>query len=79
MLQFHFTGEYMHPDKMIVHLDVLRPCVKNKVFRELNAAKGVAVDHRQIRHLLMQFLEQPLNPDDFAHRDNRASIFRLSA
>jgi hypothetical protein len=51
MLQFDFTGE--DPDEMIVHFDVLHPCVKNRVFRELNAAEVVAIDHRQIRHLLM--------------------------
>jgi hypothetical protein len=57
MLQFHFTGKDTLPDEMIVHLDVLRHCVKNRVFRELNAAKVVTIDHRRIRHLLMQVLE----------------------
>jgi hypothetical protein len=64
---------------MIVHLDVLRPCVKNKVLRELNAAEVVTIDHRRIRHLLMQVLEQSLNPDGFARRDSHASIFHFRA
>jgi hypothetical protein len=46
MFQFHFTGKNTLSDEMIVHLDVLRPCVKNRVFRELHAAEVVAVDHR---------------------------------
>jgi hypothetical protein len=79
MLQFHFTGENTLPDEMIMHLNVLRPCVKNKVFRELNAAEVVAVDYRRFRHLLMQLLEQSLNPDGFARRDSRAAIFHFRA
>jgi hypothetical protein len=57
MLQFDFTGKDSLPNEMIVHFYVLRPCVKNRVFRELNAAEVVTMDHRQIRHLLMQVLE----------------------
>jgi hypothetical protein len=56
-LQFDFTGEDTLPDEMVVHLDVLHPCVKYGVFRELNAAEVVTLDHRRIRHLLMQVLE----------------------
>jgi hypothetical protein len=51
--QFDFTGEDSLLDKMIVHFDVLSPCVKNRVFCELDAAEVVAINHRQIRHLLM--------------------------
>jgi hypothetical protein len=79
MLQFHFTGENTLLDEMVMHLDVLRPCVKDRVFRELNAAKVVAMDCRRFRHLLMQLLEQALNPDGFTCRDSRASIFRFRA
>jgi hypothetical protein len=56
MLQFDFTGEDTLPDEMIVHFDLLCLCVKNGVFRELNAAEVVTMDHRWIRHLLMQVL-----------------------
>jgi hypothetical protein len=57
MFQFHLTGEDTLPDEMIVHFDVRRPYVKNRVFRELDAAEVVAIDHCRIRHLLMQILE----------------------
>jgi hypothetical protein len=57
MFQFDFTGEDTLLDEMIVHFDMLRPCLKNRVFRELNAVEVVEVDHRRIRHLLMQVLE----------------------
>jgi hypothetical protein len=57
MSQFDFTGKDSLPDEMIVHIDVLRLCVKNWVFRELNAPEVVAVDQRRIKHLLMQVLE----------------------
>jgi hypothetical protein len=57
MLQFDLTGKDSLPDEMIVHFDVLGPRMKNWVFRELNTAEVVAIDHRRIRHLLMQVLE----------------------
>jgi hypothetical protein len=57
IFQFDFTGKDTLPNEMVVHFDVLCPCVKNGVLRKLDAAEVVAVDHRQIRHLLMQVLE----------------------
>jgi hypothetical protein len=48
MLQFDLTEKDTLSDEMIVHFDVLCLCVKNRVFRELNAAEVVAVDHRRI-------------------------------
>jgi hypothetical protein len=57
MRQFDFPGKDSLPDGMILHSDVLCPCIKNRVFRELNTAEVVAIDLRRIRHLLMQVLE----------------------
>ena len=44
-------------DKMVVHLNVLSPCVENGVLRELDAAQVVAVDRRRIKNLLLQILK----------------------
>ena len=57
ILKFHFTGKDTTTDKMIVHLNVLGPCVENGVLRELDAAEVVAVDRRRIGHLLLQVLK----------------------
>jgi hypothetical protein len=57
ILQFDFTGKDTLPDKMVMHLDVLCPCVKDRVLRKLDAAEVVGVDHHRIRHLLIQILE----------------------
>jgi hypothetical protein len=57
MRQFDLPGKDSLPDEMIVHFDVLCLRMKNRVFRELNAAEVVAIDLYRIRHLLMQVLE----------------------
>jgi hypothetical protein len=57
MLQFDFTRKDTFTDEMIMHLDVLCPCVEDWVLRKLDAAEVVGIDHRRIRHLLMQILE----------------------
>ena len=44
-------------DKMVVHLNVLGPCVGNRVLRELDVSEVVTVDHRGIGHLLLQILK----------------------
>jgi hypothetical protein len=38
MLQFDFTRKDTLTDEMIMHLDVLCPCVENWVLRKLDAA-----------------------------------------
>ena len=57
ILKFDFTRKNTLTDKMIVHLNVLGPCVENGVIRELDAVEVVVVDRRRIRHLLMQILQ----------------------
>ena len=56
ILKFDFTRKDTLTDKMVVHLNMLGPCVKNGVFRELDTAEVVVVDRRRIRHLLLQVL-----------------------
>ena len=48
VLKFDFTGKDTLTDEMVVHLNVLGPCVENGVFRELDAVEVVAVDRRRI-------------------------------
>ena len=48
ILKFDFTRKDTLTDRMVVHLNVLGPCVENGVFRELDAAKIVLVDRRRI-------------------------------
>ena len=42
---------------MVVHLNVLGPCMENGVLRKLDVAEVVAVDLRRIGHLLLQILK----------------------
>ena len=56
ILKFDFTRKDMLTDKMVVHLNVLGPCVENGVLRELDAVEVDAVDRLQIRHLLLHIL-----------------------
>ena len=53
ILKYDFTRENTLADKMVVHLDVLSPCVEDGVLRELDAVEVVVVDHRRIGHLLL--------------------------
>jgi hypothetical protein len=57
MSQFDLTRKDTLMDKMVMHLQVLCPCVEDTVPRKLDAAEVVRIDHCQIRHLLMQVLE----------------------
>ena len=57
VLKFDFTRKDTFTNKMVVHLNVLSPCVENEVLRELDAAEVVAVDRHWIRHLLLQILK----------------------
>ena len=56
ILKFDFTRKDMLTDKMVVHLNVLGPCLENGVLRELAAAEVVVVDRRWIGLLLLQIL-----------------------
>ena len=47
-MKFDFPRKDTLMDKMIVHLNVLGPCMENRVFRELDAAEVVAVNRRRI-------------------------------
>ena len=47
----------MLTEKVVVHLNVLGPCVENGVLCELDVPEVVAVDRHRIRHLLMQILK----------------------
>ena len=57
VLRFNFTKKDTLTDEMIVHLNVLGPCVENGVFRELDAAEIVLVDRRRIGHLLLHIFK----------------------
>ena len=50
---FDFTLEDTLTNKVVVHLNVLSPGVKDRGFHELDATKVVAVDRRRIGHLLL--------------------------
>ena len=57
ILKFDFTRKDTLTDKVIMHLNVLGPCVENGILRELDAAEVVVLDRRRIRHLLLQVLK----------------------
>ena len=57
IVKFDFTKKDTLTDKVVVHLNVLGPCVANGVLRELDAAEFVTVHRRRIRHLLLQVLK----------------------
>ena len=57
ILKFDFTREDTLTDKMVVHLNVLSPCLENGFLREMDAAEVVLVDRRRIGHLLLQILK----------------------
>ena len=48
ILKFDFTKKDTLTGKEIMHLNVLGPCVENRVLRELDAPEVVAVDRRRI-------------------------------
>ena len=57
ILKFDITRKDTLTDKVVVHLNVLGPCVEDGVLRELDDAEVVAVDRRRIGHLLLQILK----------------------
>jgi hypothetical protein len=54
---FDFSRKDTLTDEVIMHFDVLRPCVEDWILRKLDAAEVVGIDHRRIRHLLLQILK----------------------
>ena len=48
VMKFNFTWKDTFTDEVIVHLNVLGPCVENGVFRKLDVAEVVPVDRRRI-------------------------------
>ena len=57
ILKFDFTRNDTLTDKMLLHLNVLGPCVENEVLRELDVVEVVALDCRRIGHLLLHVLK----------------------
>ena len=57
ILKFDFTREDTLTNKVIVHLNVLSPCVEYRVLHELDAVEVVAVDRCRIGHLHLQVLK----------------------
>ena len=64
-------------DKMVVHLNVLCPGVKDEVLCQLDVVEVVTIDRRWFKHLHMQILQKPLEPYGFAHCDNHSSVLGL--
>jgi hypothetical protein len=56
-MQFDFTRKDTLTDEVIMHFNVLRPCVEDWILCKLDAAEFVGIDLRRIRHLLLQILE----------------------
>ena len=57
ILEFDFNREDVLMEKMVVHLNVLGPCMEDGVLRELDAGEVIAVDRRRIGHLLLKILK----------------------
>ena len=58
---------------------MLCPSMEDKVFRELDVAEVVTVDHCRIGHLHPQILQWPFQPNRFACYNNRSFVLGLNA